>query len=255
MQLASGGNMLNFGWWKDGICDPLTAQQSLCSLVGDTAEFHSAKKLLDIGSGLGAPAEYWKSANSSLEICCVNINRSQLSASRGCSSTSAVSETFLVNANSISLPFSDHSADRIVALESAHHFRPLSDFVVECRRVLKPGGILVIAMPVTTSRMGTLAKFFRLGILSFTWSSEHYSLDHVKSAVAGSGLRVSSTRLIGHQVYEPLADYYVSRRKAIRERILKEYSPFLESVLYKSVVKMREASRKGIIDYLIIKAS
>lgn len=244
MQLATGGDMLNFGYWNGKASDPVAAQNDLCSLVGDMAELGSAKRLVDVGSGLAAPAALWKSAYSSLDISCVNINFQQLLAAR---QTNKVS---LLNATSTVLPFSDKSADRIVALESAQHFRPLDKFIKESRRVLEPGGLLVVAVPVLTRAH----PFFKLGILSWTWSSEHYNLEYVNSTIEDNGFEVQDVRHIGHQIYEPLADYYVLNRSGLRERILKEYPSFLENILYRSLLKMRDVSRKGIIDYVIIKA-
>jgi cyclopropane fatty-acyl-phospholipid synthase-like methyltransferase len=260
MQLATGGNMLNFGYWSNGAADPIAAQKSLCSLVAASAELDSAKILVDIGSGLGAPAEHWKAMHEIIDICCLNINREQLVSALkyskdigpGTADANAIST---VNATSISLPFRNHSADRIIALESAQHFSPLPEFIRECRRVIKPAGILVIAMPVTSSTLGRLDSFFKLGILSLTWSSEHYSLDHVRSVVSDGGFAIKDVIRIGHEVYEPLANYYMLNRPKIRERILQEYPSFLENVLCKSLAKMQRTSRKGIIDYVIIKAS
>ncbi|MGH9993471.1 MAG: methyltransferase domain-containing protein [Nitrososphaera sp.] len=256
MQLATGGKMLNLGFWSDGIADPIAAQSRLCSIVGDDADLSSAATLIDVGSGLGAPARQWKSTHELLEISCVNINQEQLRSARGGNANSAEHQKGVspVNATSVALPFSDHSADRIVALESAQHFRPLAGFVNECRRVLKPNGLLVVAMPVTVGRLGGVEALFKLGILWFTWSSEHYSLEHVKTAIAEGGFDVRNIALIGHHVYEPLTEYYFRNRMVIRQRITKEYPSFVENVLYKSLTKMAETSRKGIIDYAVIKA-
>jgi SAM-dependent methyltransferase len=242
MSLATGSDMLNFGYW-DGTLEPVSAQGNLCSLVGSMAELGSARSLIDVGSGLSAPAAQWKSAHNSLDISCVNINFQQLLAAH----TDRVS---LLNATSTLLPFSDKSADRIVALESAQHFKPLDRFIKESRRMLQPGGLLVIAMPVMTRSF----RLFKLGILSWTWSSEHYELEYVKSTVGNNGFRIADIRRVGHQVYEPLVDYYVLHRGVLRERILKKYPSFLENILYRSLLKMRDLSRKGIIDYIIIKA-
>lgn len=244
MQLATGGDMLNFGYWNGNASDPVAAQNDLCSLVGDMAELGSAKRLIDVGSGLAAPAAQWKSAYGLLDISCVNINFQQLLATRQTNNVS------LLNATSTVLPFFDKSADRIVALESAQHFRPLDKFIKESRRVLEPGGMLVIAIPVMTRAH----PFFKLGILSWTWSSEHYELEYVKSTIEGNGFGVQDIRHIGHQVYEPLTDYYVLHRSALRKRILERYPFFLENILYKSLLKMRDVSGKGIIDYVVIKA-
>jgi len=248
--------MLNLGYWSDGISDPIDAQIRLCSIVGDDADLSTAKILIDVGSGLGAPARQWKSSYDSLEISCVNINQDQLrSSGRGNGDPDAPQRNVsLLNATSTALPFSDDSADRIVALESAQHFRPLAGFVNECRRVLKPNGLLVVAMPVTASELGRIAALFRLGILWFTWSSEHYSLEHVKAAIAGSGFEISSISLIGHHVYEPLTEYYLSNRMVIKQRISSKYQSFVEKVLCKSLTKMAESSRNGVIDYALIKA-
>lgn len=242
MQLATGGDMLNFGYWKDA-GEPVAAQKALCTLVGDEAELGSARRLLDVGSGLAAPAAHWKSRYD-LDVSCVNINYRQLAASRQAGAS-------LVNATSTLLPFSDSSMDRIIALESAQHFKPLGEFTRECRRVLKPGGLLVMAIPVVRVR----SAFFKLGILSFTWSSEHYHLDYVKSAIRDSGLDIAGTSEIGSHVYEPLADYYALNRPALRERILQEYPPFLESVLYRSVLKMKAVSQRQEIGYAVIKCA
>jgi ubiquinone/menaquinone biosynthesis C-methylase UbiE len=245
MQLATGGDMLNFGYWNGKASDPVAAQNDLCLLVGNMAELGSAKRLIDVGSGLGAPATHWKSAYGALDISCINTNFHQLLAA---GQTNRVS---LLNATSSALPFSDESADRIVALESAQHFRPLDKFIKESRRVLEPGGLLVIAIPVMTRAH----PFFKLGILSWTWSSEHYELEYVKSTIEDNGFGVQDIRHIGHHVYEPLTDYYVLHRSTLRKRILERYPSFLENILYKSLLKMRDVSKREIIDYVVVKAA
>lgn len=251
MQLATRGNMLNFGYWE-GVRDPVNAQRNLCSLVGDVAKLSSAKRLVDVGSGLGAPAMQWKDAYSP-EICCVNVNYRQ--SLLGAGLANGHRGISFVNSTCTALPFSDKSADRVVALESAQHFKPLERFISESRRVLKDGGILVIALPVMKQSDGHLRAVAKLGILSFTWSSEHYGVDYVRSAIERGGFEVDDVRRIGHQVYEPLADYYLENRQTLRESILREYSPFVEQVLYKSLLKMKDASARGIIDYVIMKAT
>lgn len=251
MQLATGGDMLNFGYWDGGASTPVAAQRNLCSLVGGIAKLDSASNIVDVGSGLAAPAREWASAHGSVNVSCVNINYGQLRTSASALNGHMIS---LVNATSTALPFASRSADRVIALESAQHFRPLDRFFGESRRILKPGGLLVIAIPVTR-QAGALQELLRLGILSFTWSSEHYGLDYVKSAIGGNGFDIREIRHIGHQVYEPLTDYYVQNRNQLRQKILQRYPSFLENILYKSLLKMKAVSEKGIIDYVVIKAS
>ena len=45
MQLITDNNMLNFGYWKDENITPDQAQNTLCDLVGRTAELDTASTL------------------------------------------------------------------------------------------------------------------------------------------------------------------------------------------------------------------
>lgn len=245
MQLATGGSMLNFGMWSDEIFDPINAQNNLCSHFGQLSELDSAKNVVDVGSGLSAPAIFWAKKYPDLNLYCVNINFKQLLYS----GTHHNIEFF--NSSSTKLPFSDNSVDRVIALESAQHFKPLVNFISESKRILKKSGLLVLAMPVATND----SSFTKLGILKFTWSSEHYNLNDVKSLINSNGFQIIDEQLIGSQVYDPLSDYYSKNRELLKEKILQKYPQFVESILYKSILKMKTASENKIINYVLLKCS
>lgn len=59
MQVATGGSMLNFGYWSEDANNPVDAQTNLCDLVGKLAELGTSRTLIDVGSGYGAPAVEW----------------------------------------------------------------------------------------------------------------------------------------------------------------------------------------------------
>jgi ubiquinone/menaquinone biosynthesis C-methylase UbiE len=177
----------------------------------------------------------------------MNINFKQLKDSVYSTSESKIS---FVNATSTAFPFADHSADRVIALESAQHFKPLEKFVLESKRTLEKDGIFVVAIPVTRE-----SSLLRLGILSLTWSSEHYTLDKVKSAILVGGFKIKEIQSIGHHVYEPLTDYYIQNRKDLKPIISSEYPAFVENILFKSLLKMKQISESAIIDYVLIKCT
>lgn len=243
MQLATGGSMLNFGYWTENTIDPISAQKNLCSYFGNLAELQQAKSAVDVGSGLSAPAIFWRNKYQKLNLFCVNINHEQLSFS------GPERNIEFMNSTSTQLPFSTNSVDRVLALESAQHFKPLKNFVVESKRVLKYDGILLLALPVILLRVSAL----KLGILKFTWSSEHYELDYVKKLVTSEGFIINEEKLIGKNVYEPLADYYIQNRANLKNMILQKYPNYVEKILYTSILKMKTASKQKLIDYVILK--
>lgn len=300
MHIVTDGYFLNFGYWNKGIDSPIEAQRKLCSLVAAASNLCSARTVLDIGSGFSAPGIYWKSLFNSLNVVCVDVNFRQLKfgvslrddlkehkitfpLSKKDSNTKELKLSLeyelphsehleklsFVSATSRLLPFADNSVDRIIALESAQHFRPLSEFFSESNRVLEKNGIFVIAIPVVThnqkcalpwnsmfSEVITLmSSFFKLGVISFTWMSEHFDLNYVMSQIVKAGFQTKEIQLIGSHVYEPLSSYYIQNRDRLRKAILKEYPLYLEKILYNSILKMNELSKKGVIDYAIIRAN
>jgi cyclopropane fatty-acyl-phospholipid synthase-like methyltransferase len=295
MRIITKDYFLNFGYWNKGINSPREAQRRLCSLIADVSNLYSARTVLDIGSGFSVPAIYWKSLFNSLNIVCVDVNLCQLKF--GVSLHDDLKEKKIifplpkdntkefksllelelpysedteklsfVNATSTALPFADNSVDRIIALESAQHFRPLSEFFKESNRVLEKNGIFVTAMPVIHNQKCLLGNnifsevtylislFFRLGVLSFTWMSEHYDLNYIKSQIVNAGFQSKEIKLIGSHVYEPLSKYYIQNREKLQNAILKEYPSYVEKILYKSISKMNELSEERVIDYAIIRA-
>jgi cyclopropane fatty-acyl-phospholipid synthase-like methyltransferase len=295
MRIITKDYFLNFGYWNKGINSPREAQRRLCSLIADVSNLYSARTVLDIGSGFSVPAIYWKSLFNSLNIVCVDVNLCQLKF--GVSLHDDLKEKKIifplpkdntkefksllelelaysedteklsfVNATSTALPFADNSVDRIIALESAQHFRPLSEFFMESNRVLKKNGIFVTAMPVIHNQeylhgdnmfsevISSISSFFKLGVLSFTWMSEHYDLNYIKSQIVNAGFQSKEIKLIGSHVYEPLSKYYIQNREKLQNAILKEYPSYVEKILYKSISKMNELSEERVIDYAIIRA-
>ena len=245
MQLATGGSMLNFGYWSKNSTDPISAQNNLCMVFGELAELSSGTHAVDIGSGLSAPSMLWGDTFPNLRLDCVNINFKQLSFS------GPQKNLEFINSTSTNLPYADNSVDRVLALESAQHFKPLSDFIIESKRILMKNGLFVLAVPVT---LGS-SSLKKLGLLKFTWSSEHYDLDFLKNLLNSNGFSISSEKLIGSNVYDPLADYYAKNRSSLKKLILEQYPAYVESILFKSIKKMKKASEEKIIDYVLLKCS
>ena len=249
MQLAVGGDMLNFGYWDEKDTSPIDAQNRLCDKIGKIAELNSANSLLDIGSGLSSPAIMWARLYPNIDISCLNINYTQLQLAKKIVKekipNSVIHE---INSTSTMLPFSTNSVERIIALESAQHFKPFSNFISESHRVLKKDGIFTFAIPVVKKN----SSIKNLGILALTWSSEHYTQDFVISKTTKKFKLIEKTE-IGSDVFESLTNYYIKNRNMLKNKILTHYPSYVENILFKSLLKMKKASREELIDYLLIK--
>jgi SAM-dependent methyltransferase len=299
----NNNNMLNFGYWNQNTNGPLEAQEELCKLIGKFGDFQSAERIIDVGSGFSAPAIQWKLTYNSLDIVCVNINPRQLHTAvkmtlvpinninnnnketRGNTTTTGAAATTailtggdilsFVNATATTLPFANSCIDRIVALESSQHFKPLLFFIRESKRILKKGGLVIIAIPIINSNSivtggikNLIQQLSKLGILYFTWASEHYTLEKIKSILKSEEFDIQDIQYLGQHVYQPVTDYYIKKRKLLKERVKLSLSSsssssdiqlilfeIVEHIVYKSALKMKDLSKKGIIDYLLIKAA
>ena len=293
---VNNNTMLNFGYWDESTTGHLAAQIELCRLVGEFAELQSATKIIDLGSGFCGSAAIWKYIydNKILDIVCVDINLKQLIAAMEkmttystnplnrsdlfynnienlnievCKRTKSKDSVLpLVNATATTLPFADNCVDRIIALESAQHFKPLSKFLRESKRVLTSEGLLVVAIPVlgpSFHNQSLIQQLAKLRILYFTWASEHYSLERIKSEIITEGFQIRDIKHIGHHVYEPCADYYIQNRWVLRQRLKTNafsyasslFIGLVEKIVYISALKMKDSSQKGIIDYVLIRAA
>ena len=249
MQLATGDSMLNFGYWCSDDTSPIVAQNRLCDMVGKLAVLDSANSLLDVGSGLSSPAIMWARLYPDIGISCVNINYNQLQlAQKTVDEKISNQRIHEINSTSTMLPLLSNSIERIIALESAQHFKPFDNFVSESYRVLKKNGIFTFAIPVVKKK----SSIKNLGILAVTWSSEHYNQDFIISKTSKK-FKIIEKIEIGSNVFEPLADYYIKNRNKLKNKILKEYPSYLEKMLFKSLLKMKKASSEKLIDYLLIK--
>ena len=248
MQLATGGNMLNFGYWHKDDTSPIDAQNRLCTKIAQLTELDSTNTLLDVGSGLSSPSMMWSRLYPSISILCLNINYNQLQLAKQTLNKNRVNSMInVINSTATKFPLHSNSMERIIALESAQHFKPFHNFISESYRVLKNDGILTFAIPVTTKNSN-----MKLGILSLTWSSEHYSEDFVISKTCEK-FKITKKMKIGSDVFEPLTDYYVKNRQILRKNILTAYPSYVENILFKSLLKMKKVSHEKLIDYLLIK--
>lgn len=112
-------------------------------------KYLSGKCILDLGCGVGGKtvslAERWKVKN----ICGIDINENSIKAAMLFSASRRnknINYNFAVGCGE-ALPYKDETFDAIVSNDVFEHVRSLEETVLECKRVLKSGGILFSVFP------------------------------------------------------------------------------------------------------------
>jgi len=129
----------NFGYWEGG-ADSIEIAQ--IKLIEALASFFPEKKdatLLDVGCGTGAASKFLTKYFSPRNITGINISEKQLEV---CRAIAAQCDFRLMDATD--LDFEDATFDCVLCIESAHHFKPRTQFFREAGRVLKSGGRLAL---------------------------------------------------------------------------------------------------------------
>lgn len=117
-------------------------------IIGD----HSEKKILDTGCGRGE-FSIWLAKNGA-KVSAIDVGPSLIAAARAQAAVNDVSCDFGVG-DIRDLPYSDEEFDVVLAIATLHHLseEDVIAAVAECKRVLKPGGLLLAYEPVENSKV------------------------------------------------------------------------------------------------------
>ncbi len=144
---------INLGFWRDsGLRSFDEGAAALADLLADKAELAGARSVLDVGFGYGDQLLRWLDTVAPERLVGVNITASQVHHARALLAGHPLGRRVeLVLASACRLPVAEGSMDRVIALESAFHFSPRTDFFAEAFRALAPGGVLgtadILIMP------------------------------------------------------------------------------------------------------------
>jgi SAM-dependent methyltransferase len=137
--LALAPGWLNLGLWE-GPGSEDEAEQACRRLVWTLASaLPAGGVILDVGNGLGTQDRLIADAARPRRLVAVNITEWQLAAGRDPLRDAAAAP---VAGDAARLPVADGTADGVISVEAAFHFRSRKAFFDECYRVLRPGGVL-----------------------------------------------------------------------------------------------------------------
>jgi len=131
----------------------------------------TGKKVLEIGAGDIRHTTYWKSQPS--EYLLADVSTDMMEKAVSCLQKRKVPyRSFILN-RAEKLPLEDNSVDIVVSFYSLEHLYPLSPYLDEMKRVVKPGGVIVGAIPAE----GGIAWGVGRALTSRRWFKKHTSID------------------------------------------------------------------------------
>lgn len=129
----------NVGYWET---DTENQQQACFDLMEKLLGFIPDKqgKILDVGCGLGATTNYLCKYYSPQDVIGINISTQQLEQGK----IYAPNCQFILM-DAVKMAFEDNTFENIICVEAAFYFDTREKFLREAKRVLKPGGKLIMA--------------------------------------------------------------------------------------------------------------
>lgn len=110
----------------------------LCQYLFQRFNMEKGEKLLDIGCGRGDFSKGFKGAG--LEVSCMDLEESNSEILKGL-------EVKKLNFESDNFPFNNETFDIVFSKSVIEHLKNPENFIKESRRVLKPGGKIIIMTP------------------------------------------------------------------------------------------------------------
>ncbi|MBU8542073.1 MULTISPECIES: class I SAM-dependent methyltransferase [Roseomonadaceae] len=148
----SFGRHIHWGYWPDpAAADPTSAAdygqaaEGLSLELIALADIRPGMRVLDAGCGFGGTMACLDEQVGGLDLVGLNIDPRQLARGASLAHPGPGGRMTFVAADACTLPFADASFDRVMAVECIFHFPSRAAFLAEVRRVLRPGGVLVLS--------------------------------------------------------------------------------------------------------------
>ncbi|MFZ4634359.1 MAG: class I SAM-dependent methyltransferase [Saprospiraceae bacterium] len=147
----SGVPALHFGYYDEQADKHAKALLNMNRVMAQHAGIRKNEQVLDAGCGVGQAA-FWLTENAGAQVTGLSVVPEQIADARRTAAKKKVPVPTFVVGDFLSLPFPEAQFDVVWACESFCHAQDKARFFVEARRVLKPGGRLIIADYIRTAR-------------------------------------------------------------------------------------------------------
>jgi SAM-dependent methyltransferase len=248
--LAPAPGWLNLGLWE-GPGEEDEAETACRRLVETLARsLPVGGTIVDVGNGLGAQDAVIAEVTHPTRLVAVNITESQLVQGRDRLAAAAARP---VVGDAVRLPLAEGSADGVISVEAAFHFRSRAAFYGEARRILRPGGVLAMS-DITTERFPrTPSEVLAAAINLRAWAlrpSAAMTIDDLSRALAAAGFTDVEVEPVGHRVFEPA--FRLFRHRLASTRAVAATVRVASRIL---LSQMETLWRRGLVEYVLVRAA
>lgn len=240
---------LHYGYWDDPAQDQTfeAATENLTNLVTERLSLSAGQRILDIGCGVGKPAEGIARAHD-VHITGITVSNHQVELAQAqVGNGTQPGQVSFQFADVMNLPFADASFDAAYAHESLCHVHDKGAAFEHTARVLRPGGRLVVADiflsgPINGADTEILARAGAAFQLSTVPTADEY-----RDLLQGAGLKVVEFTDIRHKVFH---SYEVA--EALLRKMGSSLGGEVEEKLHSCATALKELSSIKQLSYGLI---
>lgn len=149
---AQPAPIMNIGYWAQGARTAREAQEAFVHFAASHLPGLAGSRVLDAGCGLAGPASIL-ARDYGAQVDGITIVERQVQWARRFLAASGLQDRVHIHLGSaMDIPFPDGTFDTVFSLEAAHCFAAKPRFLAEARRVLRPGGRLLLIDITATTR-------------------------------------------------------------------------------------------------------